>query len=123
MEAFLKQKRGNDAGQGGTAKVKGVSAGDSHDDLVLRLLAVISQLALKRALEIRELQAATFRASLTPVSAPAVQAVKSARAQFAEESRAAAAGKGTALVGEPRAHAWTAWVMNAVTTNALGSSR
>ncbi|CAK0791320.1 unnamed protein product, partial [Prorocentrum cordatum] len=106
--------RGNHAGQGGAAKVRGASAGDSRDDLALRLLAVASQLTLKRALEIRELQAATFRVSLLPASAPAVQAMKSATAPFAEGPRAAAARKGTAPAGEPHAHAWAAWAMNAV---------
>eukprot|EP00959_Pyramimonas_sp_CCMP1952_P455948 9472386-Pyramimonas_sp.AAC.1 len=37
--AFLGQMRGNHAGQGGAAKVRGASAGDSRDDLALRLLA------------------------------------------------------------------------------------
>ncbi|CAK0800680.1 unnamed protein product [Prorocentrum cordatum] len=54
-----------------------------------------------------------------PVMALAVQAMKSATQQFAEEFRAAASGQGTAPVGEPHAHAWTALVMNAVTTTAL----
>ena len=71
MEVFLKQKRGNQDGRGGIGEDRGVSTGDSQDELALRLLAVISQLTLKRALEIHELQAARFRVILIPVMAAA----------------------------------------------------
>ena len=70
-----------------------------------------SRLALKHGLEIRELQAATFRTMLVKQDEPSMQASKAATELFVTKSK-----EGQRPPGEPHVYGWAA-MMTALTTD------
>ena len=81
------------------------------------MLLILSRLALKHDLEIRELQAATFCTMLVKHDEPSVQASKAATGLFVTKSK-----EEQRPTGEPHVHGWAA-MMTAWTTDPALSSR
>ena len=76
-----------------------------------QMLLSLSRLALKHDLEIRELQAATFRTMLVKHDEPLMQANKAATGLFVTKSK-----EGERPPGEPHVYGWAA-MMTALTTD------
>ena len=69
------------------------------------MLLILSRLALKHDLEIREMQAATFHTLLVKIDEPLVQASKTAMGLSVTKSK-----EGQRPKGEPHVHGWAAIV-------------
>ena len=87
-----------------------------NPDTQRQMLLILSRLALKHDLEIRELRAATFRTMLVKQDEPLMQASKAATGLFVTKSK-----EGQRPPGEPHVHGWAA-MMTALTTDTALSS-
>ena len=90
--------------------------GQPNPDTQKQMLLILSRLALKHDLEIRELQAATFRTMLMKHDEPSMQTSKAATGLFVSKSK-----EGQRLTGEPHVYGWAA-IMTALTTDPALSS-
>ena len=90
--------------------------GQPNPDTQKQMLLILSRLALKHDLEIRELQAATFRTMLVKHDEPLVQASKAVTGLFVTKSK-----EGQRPTGEPHVYGWAA-MMTALTTDPALSS-
>ena len=77
--------------------------GQPNPDTQKQMLLILSRLALKHDLEIRELQTATFRTLLVKQDEPLMLASKGATGLFVEKSK-----EGQRPPGEPHVHEWAA---------------
>ena len=85
--------------------------GQPNPDTQKQLLLILSRLALFHDLEIRELQAATFRTLLVKHDEPLMLPTKGATGLFVAKSK-----EGQRPPGEPHVHGWAA-MMTAMTTD------
>ena len=85
--------------------------GQPNPDTQKQMLLILSRLALKHDLEIRELQAATFHTLLVKQDEPLMLACKGATGLFVSKSK-----EGQRPLGEPHVYGWAA-MMTAMTTD------
>ena len=85
--------------------------GQPNPDTQKQMLLILSRVALKHDLEIREVQAATFRTVLVEHDEPLMLASKAATGLFVAKSK-----EGQRPSGEPHVYGWAA-MMTAMTTD------